>query len=824
MHATIILSNCNLNTVRFKYLVCSTLFKAVVSIFILTTSFAFSQKCNLIVDGKIIDVENNSPLEAAVIQVIGTPLTAVSDANGVYVLSNQCKGKLTLKISHLNCDPVFKEINLDKSSSFNFQLEHKIENLSEVVISKLIVHELSATSKIHSLTELQKDRFNTKGLAGALEQISGVSVLSTGNSIGKPVIHGMFGSRVGVVYDGIMLENQQWGQDHAPNVDLNTFEKIRLIKGAGTLKYGTTPGGVVILESTLPKNVDSLYGKTILSGMYNGRGYSATSSLVKSYKSGTYIKLQGTYKRNGDFTAPNYNLTNTANKENNFSISLGKNGLQHKWKAFFSYFDSDIAILKSAHIGNVKDLLRAIESDVPLIIDPFKNEIDFPKQANNHYTANVEYTNTNFANGELHLKYSWQRNNRKEFDIRRGSLKDKPALDMKLDTHNLGSNYEWNTGLGNFDSGIFVQVQDNFSNPETEIRRLIPDYLKSILGGYFTATFDNTKNFLFEFGARYEYHNNEVQKFYKNSRWNLKNYEAPFRKYVIREEKSQKLVKRTLEFNTFSFNAGGRHSLSPAYSISFNYNHTQRAPNIAEMFSDGLHHSLASIEYGNPFLEKETTHKAVLDFEKKLGDFQFTFTPFITVGKNNYILIEPTGVESTIRGAFPVWEYSAASVLFKGVDLDFSYAFNTNTQFRNTTSWVDATNTKTDLPLVNIPPLTINNQLQFSLPNWESFIVLLNSKAVFQQNRYPDNNFTEDIIEDGKIVSKLVDISTPPNGYHDLGLELNWGPYPLRSSKISMSLIFDNLLDVSYRNYLNRLRFYADEVGRNVMLQIKIQH
>jgi iron complex outermembrane receptor protein len=69
-----------------------------------------------------------------------------------------------------------------------------------------------------------------------------------------------------------------------------------------------------------------------------------------------------------------------------------------------------------------------------------------------------------------------------------------------------------------------------------------------------------------------------------------------------------------------------------------------------------------------------------------------------------------------------------------------------------------------------------------------------------------------------------VDISTPPNGYHDLGLELNWGPYPLRSSKISMSLIFDNLLDVSYRNYLNRLRFYADEVGRNVMLQIKIQH
>ncbi len=815
------MKNTNSNTICCN---CSNLYKAVVSIFILTTSFVFSQDCNLTISGKIIDVQHNSPLEAAVIEVVGTRLAAVSDANGDFILSNQCKGKLTLKISHLNCDAVFREIDLESSSSYNFRLEHRVENLNEVVVSKLRVHELSATSKIHSLTELQKDRFSSKGLAGALEQISGVTILSTGNSIGKPVIHGMFGSRVGIVYDDMLLENQQWGQDHAPNVDLNTFENIRLIKGASTLKYGTTPGGVVVLASILPKRVDSLYGKTILSGMYNGRGYSAISNWVKSHKSGAYLKLQGTVKRNGDFTSPNYNLTNTGNKENNFSISLGKNGLQHKWKAFFSYFDTEIAILKSAHIGNVKDLLRAIESDVPLVIDPLKSDIDFPKQANNHYTANIEYTNTSVVNGELHLKYSWQRNHRKEFDIRRGALKDTPALDMALNTHNLISNYEWDTTFGNFDSGVFFQVQDNYSSPETEIRRLIPDYLKTKLGGYLTATLNNTKDFIFEFGARYEYHNNEVQKFYRDSRWDLKNYEAPFRKYVIREEKSQKLIKRTLVFNTFSFNAGVRHSLSPTYSINVNYNHTQRAPNIAEMFSDGLHHSLASIEYGNPFLGKETTHKAVIDFEKKAGNFQFSLTPYIIVGNNNYIVNEPTGVESTIRGAFPVWEYAAVSALFKGFDFDFSYAFNAKTQFRNSTSWVEATNTKTDLPLVNIPPLTINNQLQFSLPNWNSFFVMVNSKTIFRQTQFPNNNFDTTVIEDGKIVTKTVDISTPPNGYHDLGLELNWGPYPLRSSNVSISLSFDNVLDASYRNYLNRLRFYSDEIGRNISLQIKLYH
>ena len=41
----------------------------------------------------------------------------------------------------------------------------------------------------------------------------------------------MFGSRVGIIYDGVMLENQQWGQDHAPNIDLNAFDRIQLLKG-----------------------------------------------------------------------------------------------------------------------------------------------------------------------------------------------------------------------------------------------------------------------------------------------------------------------------------------------------------------------------------------------------------------------------------------------------------------------------------------------------------------------------------------------------------------------------------------------------------------
>jgi iron complex outermembrane receptor protein len=102
--------------------------------------------------------------------------------------------------------------------------------------------------------------------------------------------------------------------------------------------------------------------------------------------------------------------------------------------------------------------------------------------------------------------------------------------------------------------------------------------------------------------------------------------------------------------------------------------------------------------------------------------------------------------------------------------------------------------------------------------------VELHNQQLFRQNRFPDNNFDTDVVEDGKFVTKTVDVSTPPAGYNKIGADLNWGPYPAFSGKINISLSFDNLLNTSYRNYLNRLRFYADEHGRNVMLQIKFNH
>ena len=812
-----------LNKSNLDSLFKSILFPTVI-IYFITVGFVFPQDCKLDFEGYIIDSDSNLPLEAAVVEVIGTNYNAISSENGYFNFKNLCDEIIRIKVSHINCPNFYAEINLKESRKKNFFLDHKTTTLDEVVLIDEKMDNLSTSAKSYSISEIEKDQYSGSGLSVLLETVSGVNILSTGSNIAKPVIHGMFGSRIGIIYNGIMLENQQWGQDHAPNVDLNAFEDIKLVKGASVLKYsGKNPGGVIILKSSLPIKTDSLYGKTILNVKSNGAGGSIVSAWVKTYENGTYLKTQGTVKKSGDLSAPRYNLSNTGMNENNLSFTFGKNNIGNNLKMFFSYFNTENGVLKSSHIGNIKDLLRAIEGDEPDVVNEFSYNINYPKQLNEHFTSSVDYTHIINDNKRLAFKYSWQRNNRKEYDLRIGDFKNIPSLDLNLSTHSVNSSYTWSNFSNEFINGIFFEVKDNYSTPGTGVKRLIPDYLNTNLGGYFISTLNLNEGLNFGFGLRYEYSSSDVYKYYRNSRWENENYQDRLGKYVIKEVLSQKLIRKKVVFNTFSSNTGFVKEFAKKYSLSIQHNYTERAPNIAEMFSGGLHHSLASIEYGDPFLKKEKTHKLLVDFEKKNEKLYFRINPYLSYSKN-YILAKPAGFEQTIRGAFPVWEYSPINSIFKGVDFDFIYQVKNSFKFKNSISWVEARDYHTKEHLVNIPSLVIKNEVQFSFGKFKKFYAKAGNKFVNKQSLFPNNNSTTSVVENGKKIDKIVDISTPPDGYNLLNLNFNWGPYNLNSSTFNFSLSINNVMDKAYRNYLNRLRFYSDEIGRNILFQIKIKH
>lgn len=172
-------------------------------------------------------------------------------------------------------------------------------------------------------------------LGDALKEVTGVTSLSTGNTIVKPIINGMHSSRIIIMTNGVRLQDQDWGVEHAPNIDVNTAGAITVIKGSSALAYGGDAiAGVVSLKSQPFAKTDSLYGKTIISGQSNGRGGSVHTALAKTFKTGWFVAANGTLKRYGDFEAPDYNLTNTGLKSGAFSVQTGYNSFKQGFEVF----------------------------------------------------------------------------------------------------------------------------------------------------------------------------------------------------------------------------------------------------------------------------------------------------------------------------------------------------------------------------------------------------------------------------------------------------------------------------------------------------------
>jgi iron complex outermembrane receptor protein len=123
-----------------------------------------------------------------------------------------------------------------------------------------------------------------------------------------------------------------------------------------------------------------------------------------------------------------------------------------------------------------------------------------------------------------------------------------------------------------------------------------------------------------------------------------------------------------------------------------------------------------------------------------------------------------------------------------------------------------------------MPPLNMNNKIRFSKKEWHELIMELKSELVVEQKKYPNNNFTTFIIENNELKEVEVDISTPPPAYHLLHFysEMKFNTFKKATTTVAFSV--QNIFNVAYRDYLNRQRFFADEIGRSFQIQLKFNY
>ena len=749
--------------------------------------------CNYTFSGKVIDEHDKSPLVYATVYIKEIERGAISDDKGNYQIDSLCEGTYTILVNHLGCEPITKTITLTKSIKYNFYPEHHIEELKEFALQEdEQKEEITVAKKELSAKELNQSR--GESLGESLKKITGVNSLNTGNSISKPVIHGLHSDRVLILNNGIRQEGQQWGNEHAPEIDSYIADQLSVIKGAEGIRYGANAiAGVVLVEPRALRDSAGINGELNLAGASNGQlGVSSAMLDGNSGKlKGLSWRLQGTLKRAGNVNTPNYYLKNTGLKEYNFSWALGFNKEKYGVETFYSQFNTDIGIFSAAHIGNLTDLQRAIEAEEPLESADFTYEINRPLQHIEHELFKVKaYFKTGNV-GRLHLVYARQYNLREEYDKhlpRNDSIAalNLPELQFEITTH-LGELIWKQNNNHAFSSqiGITSIKQGN----TFEGREFIPAFVKYNTGVFFIEKW-RSRNFKWqiETGVRYDYLFQEVYKWNKVSRmYNYYDY----------------------TYNNISGSFGAIFKPNTKINVRANFGMAWRPPNVSELFSDGLHHGAAAVEYGDTNLIAEKAYNSILAVEywhEKLLVQVEGYYNYI----NNFIYLKPTlPATLTIKGAFPTFNYTQVDAALTGFDLKSKYHFSKKLSWTGKTSFLWAYNLTEKNWLVGMPSNRFFNNLEIEFPQIKKLTNVYleaNLTTVLEQTKVPENS----------------DYLTPPPAYNLVGIGAGFSIPTFKKQQLIVDFTINNLLNKAYRDYLNRFRYYADEMGRNYSLKMKL--
>lgn len=768
---------------------------------------------SFMVEGKVSDFHNKTPLAQAKVK-LGSFQT-ITDASGNFKFKNIPQGSYTILVTHESCEDYSEQVFVNKNISLAIKVEHHAHELETVKVNHLSKKNLAAVQESFNKDEL--DKKTTENLGNLISSMAGVSSLKTGNNIAKPVIHGLYGSRVVIMLDGARLSEQEWGVEHSPSVDPQAFGKVSVIKGAGALKYsGDAVGGVVALEQTPFPKKDTLFGNVILSGISNGRGGSVVTQLTKTWQNEWFVKVQGSYKKLGDLSIPSTTLQNTGAQESGINFVFGKRKFVNGFSVSYNGIQQEFGIFKGSHLGGPEDFYRAVNNNTTLFTGDFSYQIEAPKQKVQHHTLKLDAYQRYADWGKFNLQYALQFNERQEYDIRRALSGNLPSLDLRLFTHTLKLEHLIERENWHWESGVSGGFQDNYSNPVIISRRLIPDYYRYDGALYSVFQYQWTPRFSLEAGMRFDYQFYDAYKYYDQDDWDL--YKANYPTFFISSDGNRVLTRPRIGFANFSSNLGMVYRFENENLIKVNFSRTSRSPNVAELFAEGLHHSAALIEKGNLLLKQEIAHQVHVSFQGKIPVFEglkFEVNPYL-MAFDNFINQIPTGVESSIRGVFPVWDYTQVKARLMGVDASSDLKFNEVITWKSQFSILKGDDLTHQEPLILMAPAQWKNGVEFQFPKWKNAYLKIENQTVFRQNRYPVRNFSIDLIENGTLVSKNVDYSTPPAGYSLFHLYAGMDLF----KKLQINLSVQNLLNREYREYLNRLRFFSPEMGRNFVLSV----
>ncbi|MEO8171487.1 MAG: TonB-dependent receptor [Sediminibacterium sp.] len=770
--------------------------------FSLLAGFSFgagTDAANSFLSGKITDAKTGKPLAGASIILHEAKTGTVSDESGSYKTPSVPAGKYIVEISFQGYTSILETINITDNPVKNFALkETYIEN--EAVIVTGVASATKVRQSAQPVSIVKKSELLQTSSTNVIDALSklvpGVSGLSTGPAISKPVIRGLGYNRVVTVHDGVRQEGQQWGDEHGIEIDEYSIQKIEVLKGPASLFYGSDAmAGVVHLITNVPVEQGTIKGNILATYNGNNNMYGGSGNLAGNLKNGFNWNLYGTSKSAGDYQNKyDGQVFNSRFFEKNFGGYIGINKSWGYSHLLISSFNQKLGVVEGARDSvNGKFLVypgTAFAHDVtPKELDD-RNMIT-PYQQISHFKVASD-NNFSFGRDRLSVNIGYQRNQRKEFGD--PAAKYTPDLHFDLQTINYNLQYSfaektgWKTSVGA--TGMYQKNR----NLASEV--LIPEYNQFDIGAfvYTKKTFNN--NLTVSGGIRADTRTVTGKTHMDGS--------------------SIKFAGFDKSFGNISGSIGLGYSASDAVTLKFNLARGFRAPSVSELASNGAHEGTDRYEYGDNNLKTETSFQADAGIDVNSEHFNLSVNAFYN-NIQNYIFygkLEGVGGGDSLVNVngdkLAAFKFRQAAATLVGFEIRFDLHPHPLDwlHFENSFSMVaghfnqsfDGSN---KLPFVPSPRLQSELRADFNKAG--------------KDLRHLYFKFEMDHVNTQNRVFTGYDTETPTEGYTVFNIGTGTEIISKGKPLFSVNLSLNNVFDVAYQNHLSRLKYTDVNVltGRN---------
>ena len=772
--------------------------------------------------GKVTDKKTGESLPGVSIYFPDLMSGSVTDMNGNYTIENLPASKVMVQVRFIGYKLIAETIDLSEVHEMNFELEPSVTEINEVVVTGLskAATQNRTPTPIEIVPKIKLLQNASSNIIDALAKEPGISQVTTGAGISKPVIRGLGFNRVVVVNDGIRQEGQQWGGEHGIEIDQYDVSRAEILKGPASLSYGSDAMAGVINLISEPQVPEGHLQGGILANYQTNNGLFGYSANLAGNKNGLIWSLRYSNKRAHDYKNK-YDgyVYDSRFKEDAVTGVIGLNrawGYSHLILSSYHMMPGIVEgerdsltgqFIKPELVNGVPGVAVATHSDF------MSYERGMPYQQIHHYKA---VWKNNFVTGKGNLKtiIGFQQNRRQEFgDIQNP---DQYGLYLKLNTLNYDIRYLLpESNSFNFSFGVNGMLQHSL-NGGTEY--LVPDY-HLFDAGVFVLARKNFDRLDLSGGLRFDRRSEHGESLYLNPAEEAVSSGTP--------GATERFPSFHSDFNGVSGSVGATYQFSENLYGKMNISRGFRAPNIAELGSNGVHEGTQRYEIGNPDLKPENSWQ--FDIATGLNTQHVSAEVDLFSNRiHNFIFsrkLNGTFSQDSIMDGAPVFKYvSGDAHLFGGeVHLDIHPHPLDWLHFENSFSYVRGVQ-------LNQPDSTKNLPL-IPAPRFQSTLradILPKGKTL--RNGYIEFGLEHDFVQNKFFSAYGTETRTP--AYTLLHAGVGTDIYLNNKKRFSIWFQADNLADVAYQSHLSRLKYagmnYATgregvyNMGRNFSFKLQI--